>query len=123
MPKLRDNSIDTINTDSPYGLGFLQHSWDQFSSMGFLRFTYNWSSIAFKKLKPGGHLLNCAIPKKYHLMACGIELAGFNIKDCILWCFGDGISHSLNISKAIDNYYGVEREIIGTKKKWAPRNA
>jgi site-specific DNA-methyltransferase (adenine-specific) len=45
-------------------------------------------------------------------MACGIEDAGFEIRDCILWVYGSGFPKSLDISKAIDKLKGAEREII-----------
>jgi site-specific DNA-methyltransferase (adenine-specific) len=84
--------------------------WDKFSSMGFLRFTSKWAKEALRILKPGAHLLNFSAPRKYHLMACGVELAGFTIKDIIIYCYGQGITSSLDISQAIDDYYGLERK-------------
>jgi DNA modification methylase len=115
MQSMEEHSIDSIVTDSPYGLTFLNRNWDKFSSMGFLRFSYKWSKEALRIQKPGAYLVNCSAPKKYHLMACGVELAGFNIKDCIFWCYGSGWSKNLDISKAIDSLLGHEREIIGKR--------
>jgi site-specific DNA-methyltransferase (adenine-specific) len=115
MKSMEDNSIDALVSDSPYGLGFMGKEWDKFTSMKFLRFTYKWSIEALRILKPGAYLLNFSAPKKYHLMACGVELAGFNIKDMIMWCYGSGFPKSLDISKAIDQYYGKEREVIREK--------
>jgi site-specific DNA-methyltransferase (adenine-specific) len=39
-------------------------------------------------------------------MACAIEDAGFEIRDCIQWLYGSGFPKSHNISKAIDKRLG-----------------
>jgi site-specific DNA-methyltransferase (adenine-specific) len=64
-------------------------------------------------LKPGGHMLAFGGTRTYHRMACAIEDAGFEIRDCIQWLYGSGFPKSHNISKAIDKKLGVEREVIG----------
>jgi site-specific DNA-methyltransferase (adenine-specific) len=50
-------------------------------------------------------------------MVCAFEDAGFDIKDQIMWVYGQGFPKSYNISKGFDKQAGVEREIIGKKKK------
>ncbi|MEI9804069.1 MAG: hypothetical protein WDN48_05895 [Pseudolabrys sp.] len=50
--------------------------------------------------------------RTYHRLACGIEDAGFEIRDQGAWCYGQGFPKSLDVSKAIDKAAGAEREII-----------
>lgn len=80
--------------------------------LAFQDFTLEWAQLAFKLLKPGGHLLCFASPRTYHRMAIGIEYAGFEIRDQLMWVFGSGFPKSLDVSKAIDKAAGVEREKI-----------
>jgi site-specific DNA-methyltransferase (adenine-specific) len=67
-------------------------------------------------LKPGGHLLSFGGSRTYHRMASAVEDAGFEIRDQIMWVYGSGFPKSLDVSKAIDNVAGAEREVIGKTK-------
>jgi len=107
-------------TDPPYGLGFRGKAWD---GTGI---TYNadvWREC-LRVLKPGGHLLAFGGSRTYHRMACAIEDAGFEIRDQIMWVYGQGFPKSHNISKAIDKQAGAEREILGTiPDRWAGKGS
>jgi hypothetical protein len=48
--------------------------------------------------------------RTYHRLACAIEDAGWQIFDCIFWCYGVGFPKSHNISKAIDKKFGKKIE-------------
>ena len=90
-----DNSIDSIVTDPPYGLSFMNKKWD-----------YNVPSVEFwkkiyQKLKPGGHILSFGGSRTYHRMVVNIEDAGFEIRDQIMWLYGSGFPKSHNIQKHI----------------------
>jgi DNA modification methylase len=110
MKLLDDNSIDNIVTDPPYELGFMGKKWD---STGIAYNIELWKEC-LRILKPGGHLLAFGGTRTYHRMACAIEDAGFEIRDCIQWLYGSGFPKSHDISKAIDKEFGAEREVIGT---------
>lgn len=56
-----------------------------------------WATECFRVLKPGGHILAFGSPRQYHRLACGIEDAGFEIRDQILWMFGQGFPKSHNL--------------------------
>jgi len=109
---LEDNSIDSIVTDPPYELGFMGKSWD---STGIAYNIEVWKEC-LRVLKPGGHLLAFGGTRTYHRMACAIEDAGFEIRDQMQWIYGSGFPKSMDISKAIDKKFGVEREIIGQRE-------
>ena len=109
MKLLDDNSVDSIVTDPPYELGFMGKKWD---STGIAYNVELWKEC-LRVLKPGGHLLAFGGTRTYHRMACAIEDAGFEIKDCIQWIYGSGFPKSHDISKAIDKKLGAKREVIG----------
>ena len=67
-----------------------------------------WATEALRVLKPGGHLLAFGGTRTYHRLACAIEDAGFEIRDCIAWLYGSGFPKSLNagmaMQKAVDGH-------------------
>ncbi|MEQ4283186.1 DNA-methyltransferase [Pseudomonas syringae] len=63
----------------------------------FQAFTLDWATECLRVLKPGGHLLSFAAARTYHHMAVGIEMAGFEIRDQIMWVFGSGFPKSHNL--------------------------
>lgn len=65
--------------------------------IAFQAFTLEWASECLRVLKPGGHLLSFAAARTYHHMAVGIEMAGFEIRDQIMWVFGSGFPKSHNL--------------------------
>jgi len=80
------------------------------------QFCYSWATECLRVLKPGGFLLSFGGTRTYHRMVCGIEDAGFEIRDTIGWIFGQGFPKSLNIGKQVDKIRGNDREVIGTSK-------
>jgi len=110
MKKMKPNSIDAIVTDPPYGLEFMGKEWDK---VPLQQFSEDWSKQALRVLKPGGHMLSFGGTRTYHRMVCGIEDAGFEIRDCVMWIYGSGFPKSLNIGKAVDKLQGNEREVVG----------
>ncbi len=110
MRRMRVASIDSIVTDPPYEIGFMGRTWDA-SGIAFRPET--WEEC-LRVLKPGGHMLVCGFPRNYHRLACAIEDAGFEVRDCLMWLYGSGFPKSLDVSKAIDKAAGAEREVIGS---------
>jgi len=109
LKKLPENSIDSIVTDPPYGLSFMNKKWDyEVPSIEF------WQE-AFRVLKPGGHVLSFGGTRTYHRMVVNMEDAGFEIRDQIMWIYGSGFPKSLNIGKSFDKKNGNEREVTGIK--------
>ena len=114
LRSMPDNSVDSIVTDPPYGLSFMGKKWDYDVPSSEL-----WAEC-LRVLKPGGHLLAFAGTRTQHRMAVRIEDAGFEIRDMIAWVYGSGFPKSLDISKAIDNAAGVERDVVLTiPDRWA----
>ena len=110
LETFEENSIDAIITDPPYELNFMGKGWDR---SGIAYNVELWKK-ALRVLKHGGYLLAFGGTRTYHRIACAIEDAGFEIRDCIMWLYGSGFPKSLNIGLAIDKKNGVESEIVGT---------
>ena len=149
MQKLIDDGkqVDSIVTDPPYHLTSIterfgkegsapaQHGTDGAfarASKGFMGKEWDGGDIAFRKetwelayklLKPGGHLLAFSGSRTYHRMAVAIEDAGFDIRDQIMWLYGSGFPKSLNIGKAIDKKLGNDREVVGTIERGSVEKA
>lgn len=77
---------------------------------------YRWAKEALRVAKPGAYMLAFGGTRTYHRLACAIEDAGWEIRDCIMWVYGSGFPKSLDVSKAIDKAAGVERKVVGSYK-------
>jgi len=106
---LPDNSVDSIVTDPPYGLGkepdalAMLRDWMDFghhdvkSKKGFMGKEWDnfvpqpaqWKEC-LRVLKPGGHVLAFAGTRTQDLMALGLRIAGFEIRDLVAWIYGSG---------------------------------
>ena len=95
-----DNTFDSIVTDPPYGIAFLGKDWD--NDTGAME---TWQEC-FRVLKPGGHILAFSAARTYHHLATNIEMAGFEIRDQIMWLYGSGFPKAQDIGKAIDKRMG-----------------
>lgn len=76
-----------------------------------------WAAEAYRVLKPGGYLLAFGGTRTFHRLTCGLEDAGFEIRDCLMWLYGSGFPKSLDVSKAIDKAAGAARVITGTRAR------
>lgn len=100
-----DNSIDSVVTDPPYGLGkepdarLMLQSWLEFDYMevkggGFMGKKWDafvpqplfWKEI-FRVLKPGGHVLSFYGTRTYDWGVMAMRLAGFEIRDTISFIY------------------------------------
>jgi DNA modification methylase len=107
MKTMPENYVDSIITDPPYGLKFMNKNWDH----GVPGIPF-WKE-ALRVAKPGAHLLAFGGTRTYHRLVCAIEDAGWEIRDMLMWVYGSGFPKSLDIGKAVDKLQGNEREIVG----------
>jgi len=82
-PALSPSQIDYDY--SPDGLRAFQH------------WTYDWATAVWRVMKPGAYLVVHGAPRSHHRMMCGLEDAGFVVRDCLAWLFGSGFPKSLNL--------------------------
>lgn len=95
MQKMTENSIDCIVTDPPYGLSFMGKHWDHgIPGVDF------WKE-AVRICKPGSHMLAFGGTRTYHRLACAIEDAGWEIRDCLMWVYGSGFPKIHNFGRKI----------------------
>jgi len=104
LPKLPTASIDAVITDPPYGIGINSISWDRPTTLNpvpgrrkktdhrvaFQAFCAQWTGECLRVLKPGAHLASFASPRTAHLLACGLEEAGFELRDMLMWIHSQG---------------------------------
>jgi site-specific DNA-methyltransferase (adenine-specific) len=76
-----------------------------------------WAKAMLRITKPGGFLLCFGGTRTYHRLACAIEDAGWEIRDCMMWLYGSGFPKSHNISKAIDKAAGAKRKVLEERHK------
>lgn len=98
LDKLEENSIDSIVTDPPYEIGFMNKKWD---STG-IAYSVDFWKKCFRVLKPGGYLLSFSAIRTQHKMTTAIEDAGFEIRDVILWMFGSAMPKGQNVGKMLE---------------------
>src|SRR5581483_7369683 len=44
--------------------------------------------------------------RTFHRLACAVEDAGFEVRDCMMWLYGSGFPKSLDVGKAVDKVAG-----------------
>lgn len=119
---LPENSVDSIVTDPPYGLGSpppiveVMKAWcngETYSLRGGGYMGKDWDTFipqpdvwraCIRVLKPGGHLLSFAGTRTQHLMAASLEFSGFEIRDMLAWIYASGFPRGLDVAKSIESY-------------------
>jgi site-specific DNA-methyltransferase (adenine-specific) len=109
LATLPENSVDFVATDPPYGISFMERDWDH-----DVPGPEYWRAIA-RVCKPGALLSAFGGTRTYHRLTCAIEDAGWEIRDCLMWLYGQGFPKAADIGKLIDKAKGAEREVIGDK--------
>lgn len=102
LKTVESNSIDSLITDPPAGISFMGKDWD--GDKGGAKEWIAWMTEVMAEchrvLKPGAHGLVWAIPRTSHWTGTALEMAGFEVRDCITHLFGSGFPKSMNLQKA-----------------------
>lgn len=84
MREMDLESVDSIVCDPPYGLSFMGQDWDHgIPGPPFWR-------AAIATAKPGAYLVAAGGTRTFHRLACAIEDAGWEMRDCLSWLYGSG---------------------------------
>lgn len=124
LKTLESNSVDSIVTDPPAGIGFMNKSWDKAKSRDeWIQWLKEIMIESKRVLKPGGHALVWALPRTSHWTATALEDAGFEIRDTVNHIFGTGFPKSQNIGKAVEKIkeeYRISASLIqqSTENEW-----
>jgi hypothetical protein len=105
LPTLEAGSVDSVITDCPYGLKFMGQEWDH----GVPGRPF-WEAC-LRVAKPGAYLLAFGGTRTWHRLACAVEDAGWELRDTLLWLYGQGFPKGVDVGKAIDREAGIEREV------------
>jgi site-specific DNA-methyltransferase (adenine-specific) len=117
LPRLEATSIDVVVTDPPYGIDAASTGWDRPArldprrphgrrsqtspSAAFQRFCEQWARECFRVLKPGSHLAAFSATRTIHLLTSGVEQAGFEVRDLLLWLHGQGFPASRQLPRGL----------------------
>ena len=126
LKTMESNSLDCLVTDPPYGMsntssekveqcltawlnneewspkgkGFMGKDWDNWTPSPTL-----WKE-AFRVLKHGAYGVVFASSRTQDLMSISLRLAGFEIRDTLMWLYGSGFPKSHNVALGIDKKLG-----------------
>lgn len=134
LKKLKPQSIDMVLTDPPYFLDKMDQNWSpsqvhsqknqqivaslpagmKFSRKQGKQF-YEWyfkiSKELFRVLKPGGFFFSFSSPRLYHRMACAVDDAGFELRDCFIWLY------TQNQAKAMSLHHFINKKPLSSREK------
>jgi DNA modification methylase len=110
LAELAAESIDAVICDPPYGIDLQGRRWDGRAiresaavsgtrsrlspSEAFQEWARTWALECRRVLKPGGHLLAFGAPRTFHRLAAGLEDAGFQLRDMLMWLYASGMPKS-----------------------------
>lgn len=134
--------------DPPYALGFMGQKWDNFGgevlahasdagkvnaysssrvrygtgTEAFQKSVKKWGKALRKLLYPGALVFMFGGTRTWHRLAVGMEDAGFELWDTIMWLHGQGFPKAQAIDKLIDKMQGDKRKVIGSRRQRANSN-
>jgi site-specific DNA-methyltransferase (adenine-specific) len=113
LKELKDNSVDLLATDPPYGISMMGKDWDKVLPPKNI-----WDEC-YRVLKPGSFIAVMSSPRSdvLYRMIKDLEDAGFDMSfSPIYWAYHSGFPKASDTSKMIDKRLGAEREVVGQTK-------
>lgn len=141
LGQLEPESVDAIVTDPPYGIGFKNEHWDSATlceaaaqagrdrlnpSKAFETWCRAWASECRRVMKPGAFLAAFGSPRTHHRLICGIEDAGLEIRDTLMWLYAEGMpkfgryypgGQATTLKPAFEPIALARRELDGTTEE------
>lgn len=87
-----DRPESKVGAYARHAKGFMGKTWDS----GDISFQPETWRVMWEALKPGAHLAAFGGTRGFHRMFCAIEDAGFEIRDTLMWVYGQGFPKSHN---------------------------
>jgi DNA modification methylase len=120
LKSLPTNSMDSLVTDPPAGIGLLGLDWDK--DKGGKQEWIEWLASIMREchrvMKPGAHGFVWAIPRTSHWTATALEDAGFQVKDIVAHLFGSGFPKNAAIDKALDRAKYSDTDLVYRVTAW-----
>jgi site-specific DNA-methyltransferase (adenine-specific) len=123
LKELKDNSVDMLATDPPYGIQFMGLDFDK-----ALPPKEVWSEC-YRVLKPGSFIAVMSSPRSdvLYRMIKDLEDAGFDMSfSPIMWAYHSGFPKASDVSKMLEKR-GVDDELVekynGAKSGFQPKPA
>lgn len=83
----------------------------------YQRWNESWAREVLRVLKPGGHILAFGGTRTFHRLVCGLEDAGFEVRDLIQWMYGTGFPKSHKFQTGMTRERAADWEGWGTALK------
>ncbi len=112
LADLAPESVDAVVTDPPYAISNF-HSGDETWHAeairnqarsadgghlslgdGFERWCERWAAGCLRAMRPGAHMIAFGAPRTFHRLVTGVEKAGFEIRDVLMWLYSSGMPKS-----------------------------
>jgi len=142
---LEPESVDAIIADPPYGIGFQHERWDSAAireavaeagherlspGEAFEAWCRIWAAECRRVMKPGAFLAAFGSPRTCHRLACGVEDAGLEVRDTLMWLYSEGMSKSRHypggraatLKPAFEPIVLARRELDGTTAETLARH-
>lgn len=117
LAALPENSVDSIVTDPPYGIGFMAKGWDAMGAGPAQRAWHSaWLAEALRVLKPGGHLLAFGGSRTVQHLAVAAEDCGFEIRDMLMWVYGSGMGLAARLKPAHEPIVLARKPFTGSAR-------
>ncbi len=107
LEDIRNDEVDALITDPPYGISFQNNYWDKDLPKKEI-----WTD-SLRILKEGSFGLVFSSIRLMHRLMVDLEDSGFVIKDVLFWAYLNGMPKSRDIALEIDKELGFESKIVG----------
>jgi DNA modification methylase len=91
----------SVISDPPYGLAFMGKAWDKYTPIEYQNWVTEWASLLLNHLYPGSVCMFFGGTRTYHRLATGLEDAGFEVFDSMMWITGQGFPKATNVGKKL----------------------
>lgn len=102
--------------------GFMNQKWDGWDSLeDYQAWVTEWASLLLDFVHPGAVGAFFGGTRTWHRLACGLEDAGWEVWDTMMYLYGSGFPKSLDVGKQLDKEAGAAREVVGVSPDSANR--